>query len=151
HKVLAFVRRYEDECLLFVANLSRFIQAAELDLTPFKGMRPVEMLGRTKFPPISERPYFLTLGSYAFYWFTLEPQPVSTQPTPSDEDQLATVEVSDRWDNVFRGKAREALNELLPAYLQHCRWFRGKDRHTEAAMILETIPFSSNLQSPTKQ
>src|SRR5438270_12001921 len=105
------------------------------------------MLGRTKFPPISERPYFLTLGSYAFYWFTLEPQPVSTLPAPSGEDQLATLEVSQPWENVFRGAAREALNETLPAYLQHCSWFRGKDRHTEAAMILEAIPFSHSASS----
>src|SRR5260370_26447295 len=159
-KVLAFLRRDSphpqplppeakergrgegEECILIVANLSRFIQGVELDLSPFKGMRPVEMLGRTKFPPIAERPYFLTLGSYAFYWFILEPQPVSTQPAPSGEEQLATLDVSERWENVFRGTAREALNELLPAYLQHRPWFRGKDRHTEATMHLETIPFS---------
>ena len=38
HKVLAFVRRYGEECLLVVANLSRFVQYAELDLSAFKGM-----------------------------------------------------------------------------------------------------------------
>jgi maltose alpha-D-glucosyltransferase/alpha-amylase len=138
------VRRYQDECILVVANLSRFIQAVELDLAPFRGMRPVEMLGRTKFPPIGERPYFLTLGSYAFYWFILEPTPVAAQAAPAQSDQLPVLEVSEQWENVFRGPAREALNERLPHYLQHCSWFRATGRQTEAAMILETIPFSYN-------
>jgi maltose alpha-D-glucosyltransferase/alpha-amylase len=151
HKVLAFVRRYQEEHILVVANLSRFIQAVELDLTPFKGMRPVEMLGRTKFPAISERPYFLTLGSYAFYWFTLEPQPVSKQPARAAADQLPVLEVGGRWENIFRGVAREALNELLPAYLQRCSWFRGKGRQTEAAMILEPIPFNGDLRASPAQ
>jgi len=150
HKVLAFVRRYEDECILVVANLSRFIQAAELDLSPFQGMRPVEMLGRTKFPAITDRPYFLTLGSYAFYWFTLELLPASTKPIRPAAEPLATIEVRERWENIFRGTARESLNELLPAYLEHCPWFQGKDRHTEAAMILETIPLSSEPHLPAQ-
>ena len=142
HKVLAYVRRYQDECILVVANLSRFIQAVELDLTPFKGMRPVEMLGRAKFPAIGERPYFLTLGSYAFYWFILESQPTAVQPAPAERNQLPVLEVNGPWDTVFRGAAREVLNEMLPGYLDHCPWFRAKGRQTEAAMILETIPFS---------
>ena len=37
-KVLAFLRRYEDETILVVANLSRFAQSAELDLSAFEGV-----------------------------------------------------------------------------------------------------------------
>src|SRR5205807_7167541 len=59
HKVLAFLRCYQDECLLVVANLSRFPQAAELDLSAFPGTAPVEMLGRTPFPAINDKPYRL--------------------------------------------------------------------------------------------
>jgi maltose alpha-D-glucosyltransferase/alpha-amylase len=141
HKILAFVRRFQDECILVVANLSRFIQCAELDLTAFKGMRPVEMLGRTKFPPIGESPYFLTLGSYAFYWFTLEPQRVAHLEVPSLEGELPALEEGP-WEHVLHGTAREALNDILPAYLQRCPWFQGKARQIEATMILETIPFA---------
>ena len=46
----AYVRQYEDEVILCVANLSRSAQAAELDLSPWKGRMPLEMLGRTPFP-----------------------------------------------------------------------------------------------------
>jgi maltose alpha-D-glucosyltransferase/alpha-amylase len=71
-KILAFVRRYEDERILVVANLSRFVQYVELDLREFDGWQPVELIGETRFPPIGQLTYFLTLGPHAFYWFRLE-------------------------------------------------------------------------------
>src|ERR1051326_3145107 len=37
HRVLAFIRRHQDEVILVVANLSRFVQYAGLDLSTFKG------------------------------------------------------------------------------------------------------------------
>jgi maltose alpha-D-glucosyltransferase/alpha-amylase len=70
-KVLAYVRRYEDDVLLCVANVSRFAQPAELDLSAFEGYVPVEMLGYTEFPRVGKLPYFLTLAAYGFYWFEL--------------------------------------------------------------------------------
>ncbi len=74
-KVLPYVRRYDSETLLCVVNLSRFVQYVELDMRHFDGWRPVELIGETRFPPIGELPYFLTLGPHAFYWFRLEPPP----------------------------------------------------------------------------
>jgi maltose alpha-D-glucosyltransferase/alpha-amylase len=71
-KVLAYVRRHRDDVILCVANLSQTVQPAELDLAPFTGMVPVEMLGYTEFPAIGPAPYFLTVGPYAFYWFELQ-------------------------------------------------------------------------------
>jgi maltose alpha-D-glucosyltransferase / alpha-amylase len=70
-KVLAYVREYEEDVILCVANVSRFAQPAELDLSRFEGYVPVEMLGYTEFPRIEARPYFLTLAPYGFYWFEL--------------------------------------------------------------------------------
>ena len=61
----------DDEVILCVANLSRSAQATELDLSPWKDRIPQEMLGRTRFPPIGELPYMITLGPYGFYWFQL--------------------------------------------------------------------------------
>jgi maltose alpha-D-glucosyltransferase/alpha-amylase len=70
-KVLAYVRRWEEDVILCVANVSRSAQPAELDLSAFEGYVPVEMLGYTEFPRIGRLPYFLTLGPYGFYWFEL--------------------------------------------------------------------------------
>jgi maltose alpha-D-glucosyltransferase/alpha-amylase len=60
-KILAYIRSYGDDIVLCVANLSRSAQPVELDLKPYKGLVPVEMLGQTSFPPIGESPYLLTL------------------------------------------------------------------------------------------
>jgi maltose alpha-D-glucosyltransferase/alpha-amylase len=70
--VLAYLRRYHDEVVLCVANLSRFAQPVELDLHQFSGYRPVEMLGYTPFPAVGPGSYCLTLGPYGFYWFELQ-------------------------------------------------------------------------------
>jgi maltose alpha-D-glucosyltransferase/alpha-amylase len=69
--ILAYVRRWESDVVLCVANLSRHAQPAELDLSEFEGQTPVEMLGYTPFPRAGRLPYLLTLGGYGFYWFEL--------------------------------------------------------------------------------
>ncbi|HJU12503.1 MAG TPA: maltose alpha-D-glucosyltransferase, partial [Candidatus Binataceae bacterium] len=71
-RVLAFIRSYGDEQILVVANLSRFVQYVELDLSRFKGCAPIELFGRTQFPRIGELPYLLTLGPHMFDWFSIE-------------------------------------------------------------------------------
>ena len=61
------------DTVLCVSNLSRFAQPAQLPLQRWEGMTPIELLGRTPFPPIGELPYFVTLPPYGFYWFGLVP------------------------------------------------------------------------------
>jgi len=138
HRVLAFIRRYQDEIILVIANLSRFPQYAGLDLSAFKGTTPVELFGRAQFPQIGESPYFLTLGAHSFYWFLLTPASQSLE-RPSSPLQLT---VNDDWQNVFSGKARLALEDRLIPYLQAQRWFGGKARHVKAATFAEVVPFS---------
>src|SRR5438034_1346574 len=53
-KVLAFLRKYEHERILVVVNLSRHAQYVQMDLSRFEGLQPVELFGRTEFPPIGE-------------------------------------------------------------------------------------------------
>src|SRR5437660_6801748 len=69
--VLVYVRQYRDEVILCVANMSRTAQAAEIDLSPWRGRVPLELLGRTQFPPIGETPYLITLAPYGFFWLQL--------------------------------------------------------------------------------
>jgi len=76
-RVLAYIRAYDQETILCIVNLSRFVQACELDLSAYKGYRPVELIGETAFPAIGDLPYFITLGPHSFYWFRLEPVPES--------------------------------------------------------------------------
>jgi maltose alpha-D-glucosyltransferase / alpha-amylase len=76
-KILAYLRRDETDQVLCVANLSRFPQPIELDLSHLSGMTPVEMLGYTAFPRIGAEPYRLSLGPYGFLWFELQSDPAS--------------------------------------------------------------------------
>jgi maltose alpha-D-glucosyltransferase / alpha-amylase len=151
-KMLVFLRRYQQEQILVVANLSRFVQYVELNLAEFRGMVPVELFGRTPFPPIGELPYFITLGPHAFFMFSLEPQRAETlaAPHPDGELRLPSLQVAGDWDGVLGGKAKTALEELLPAYLRARRWFGGKARPIKSAVIREVVrlpfaPRSTNL------
>jgi maltose alpha-D-glucosyltransferase/alpha-amylase len=72
HSVLAFVRRGTTETMLVVANLSRFVQPAQISLSAFAGLSPVEVIGGAQFPLIGMEPYFLSLGPHSFYWFQLK-------------------------------------------------------------------------------
>ncbi|HEX2057287.1 MAG TPA: maltose alpha-D-glucosyltransferase [Actinomycetota bacterium] len=69
--IFAYVRTYGEDIVLCVNNLSGRAQAAELDLSSWEGMYPVELLGRERFPRIGELPYLLTFGAHSFYWFQL--------------------------------------------------------------------------------
>ena len=74
-RVLAYLRRWGRDTLLIVNNLAASAQPVELDLGAFAGATPVEMLSSTRFPPIRQAPYFLSLGPHGFYWFRLESPP----------------------------------------------------------------------------
>ncbi len=87
--VLSYLREYGDEAVLCVNNLSRFAQPVQLDLRPFEGLTPVEMLGGSSFPPVGELPYLLTLGGHGFYWLRL-----SKSQTRGTSDGLPAAERS---------------------------------------------------------
>ena len=146
HKVLAFLRSFEGELVLVVANLSRFPQFVELDLSAHKGKVPVELVGKTEFPPIKDSPYFLTLGAHIFYWFSLE------SPDREKETATATIPVGTQApvlqvkggpDSLFRKDLRGTLEKILPAYLRSRRWFAGKARRMKWARVLEAIPLAN--------
>jgi maltose alpha-D-glucosyltransferase/alpha-amylase len=141
HRVLAFIRRHQDEVILVVANLSRFVQYAGLDLSTFKGNAPVELFGRAQFPVIGETPYLLTLGPHSFYWFELKQTgTVYVRPTGEKTDMQVTVQAS--WTNAFSGRARASLEKRIIGYIQAQRWFGGKGREIKEATFIETVPVS---------
>jgi len=70
-KILAYVREDGTNTILCCNNLSRFAQAAELNMRRFAGRVPIELHGETVFPRIGELPYLLTFAPHGFYWFRL--------------------------------------------------------------------------------
>lgn len=110
-KVLAYIRQTETECLLMVANLSRFVQNVRFDLDQYAGLVPEELFGRTRFPVIKQdETYGLTLGPHGFYWFTLVPEKIA-QPQSAELPLLAIRD----WADVLRGRTWETLSGLLAA------------------------------------
>ena len=143
-KILAYIREYDGEIVLCVANLSRSAQPVELDLRRFKGLVPVEMLGQTAFPPINDAPYLLTLHRYGFYWFRLS----QTAPPAWHEDKrpglgLPVLVLFQGWNSFFaewveprRREMAAALHQrlvrqVLTDYLPTQRWFAGKGGRIE--------------------
>ena len=139
-RILAFVRSYQDQRLLIVANLSRFAQGTEIDLSKFQGMRPLELFGKNEFPAITDRPYFLSLGPHAFYWFDLQPKEISQETLRIRTGEPPTIPVQS-WDYVFTASLRATLNGMLPAFLRGRRWFRSRNRSIRLAEIDEVLPF----------
>jgi maltose alpha-D-glucosyltransferase/alpha-amylase len=142
-RILAFVRSYEDERVLVVANLSRFVQSTEIDLSKFKDLEPLEVFGRNAFPVIGEKPYFLSLGPHAFYWFTLQPKGATHETLRIREGEPPLIPVQS-WANLFAGPTRAAMNRMLPAFFEGRRWFRSGGRTIRQTEIREVIAFPNS-------
>jgi maltose alpha-D-glucosyltransferase / alpha-amylase len=145
-KVLAYTRGYENDCVLVVANLSRFVQPVELDLSKFRGRVPVEIFGRTRFPPVGDAPFFLTLSPHAFFWFSMEEPGVGQQilPGPVAVEQLPEISVPERWESILtESKLRARLESVLQKYLPARRWFRGKAREMKSLDLLDRVAINS--------
>ena len=158
-KILAYVREYEDETLLCVVNLSRNAQPVELDLAPFKGRVPVELLGRSAFPPIGDLPYLLTLAGHGTYCFRLT---TDAEVPYWHEERLARAELpvlvlTEGWLTFSGGKTtattvRRAIaattrnqlqHKVLAPYLLTKRWFAGKGHAIESIKIIEQAPWDT--------
>jgi maltose alpha-D-glucosyltransferase/alpha-amylase len=152
-KILSYLRQYGDEAILCVANLARTAQPVELDLKRFRGRVPVEMLGRTSFPPIGELPYLLTLPAHGFYWFRL----ATDAPVPDWHKEMIVSEEApvlvlfDSWTSFFRDqvmpwrigmaeKLRVQLeSEVLPRFVAAQRWYAAKGEAVGSATVQDHV------------
>ena len=139
--VLVYVRQYENEVLLCVANMSRSAQAAEIDLSPWRGRTPLELLGRKNFPPIGDQPYVVTLAPYGFFWFQLCESMGAPIETPSIVPEFETLVLPSNWTSLAQGHARHTLErDVLPAFLAGRRWFAERASRPITAKVATTIP-----------
>ena len=136
HRVLAFVRSHEGERVLVVANLSRFVQTAQIDLSEWKGLALRELFGQTAFPPAGDLPYLLTLGPHEFYWLAIE-EPAEAA---SDQRPAPSITVRGKAETLFQPRARARLEGALASFLPQARWFAGKDRSVQAVRITDVVP-----------
>ncbi|AWV88492.1 maltose alpha-D-glucosyltransferase [Bradymonas sediminis] len=144
-KVLVFLREYEGEKLLIIANLSRSPNYVELDLSEFQGMVPVELFGRTLFPPIGELPYFLTLGTHGVYWFALEEHEDSKQGwalEESSEPVNVTLYRVKSLEEALSGRSRARIEGAMADFLRRQRWFASKGTFIRDVNFQELIPIA---------
>jgi maltose alpha-D-glucosyltransferase/alpha-amylase len=141
-KVLPYLREYEGETILCVANVSRSAQAVELDLAEFAGRTPVELSGNAAFPMIGQLTYLLTLPPYGFFWFLLSTeaqQPAWSTATSGPLVEHHTFVLRDDLEDVVVAPSRKVLeNEVLPAYVAPRRWFQNKDKKIGAVEVALT-------------
>jgi maltose alpha-D-glucosyltransferase/alpha-amylase len=142
-KVLAFLRRWENETIVVVANLSRFAQSAELDLSRFAGCVPMEVFSRNLFRPIRKSRYVITLGPHAYYWFALQ---APTDARRSLKKRVVpTLKAPAQLEILLHDGQREQLEgEILPAYVRNCRWFGSKARTFRNLKVIEQLPISAD-------
>lgn len=115
--VLAFIRKYEEEVMLVVINLSRFAQAVRLDLSDYAGYVPEDIFSNNQFPSITHNPYVLTMSFHDYFWLELKPVEVTEEQT--SEKLLPELYVPTRWSSLFNGRSRAKLeSSILPDYLR---------------------------------
>jgi maltose alpha-D-glucosyltransferase/alpha-amylase len=139
-RVLAYLREYEGETILCVANVARSPQAVELDLSEMAGRVPVELSNGSLFPPIGQLTYLLTLPPYGFYWFILVKEgdwpPWHTQaPEPLPEYQTVVLRRRDLADALLTSERGLFEREVLPPYLAKRRWFALKHEKLEEVRL----------------
>jgi maltose alpha-D-glucosyltransferase/alpha-amylase len=141
-KVMSYLRRYQDETILAVANLSHLPQQTHLDLSEFMGYRPIDLFGRVEFAPIENNAYCFTLTPHAFYWFSLEPPAGPAAPKVSLVKTSREVPTLNETEESLFGKKENwfVLETVLLDYIKEKRWFRGKARDSWAAEIQDIVP-----------
>ena len=142
HRVLAFVREHERQRILVVANLSRFAQHIELDLVDYRGLRPVELFGHVLFPPVTDRPYGLSLGPHGFYWFSLETAEGSGEPVRVESlyESLPVLGPALPREDRLAGEILSGLERVLPRFLDAQTWFNAPGRRVRGISIEGSIP-----------
>jgi maltose alpha-D-glucosyltransferase/alpha-amylase len=140
-RVLAFVRRVEDETILVVANLSRFVQYAELDLSEFEGQMPFELFGATPFPKIGKLPYLMMLGPHSFYWFSLSKQETpQAEPTPRGDESIPELELRTGWSEVYTGPAQRQFEAALLPWVDRTMLSAPSPHPARKLRIRESVP-----------
>lgn len=140
-KILAFIRKHEEQAVLVVANLSRYVQPVKIDLSDYKGSTPIELFGQTPFPVIEDSSYFMTLGPHSFYWFELK-RPVSNK---LDADKslphfLPEISFEGTLDDLFSGRQGDRFETILAKWLPTCRWFIAKGKVIQRVRISDVVP-----------
>jgi maltose alpha-D-glucosyltransferase / alpha-amylase len=138
-KVLSFVRTYEKQRIIVVANLSQFSQSTVLDLSEYKGCDVTEVFSQNRFMNAGDGEYPITVGPYGYFWFQVEAVE-KKEKEASGELPLLKTEVS--WEKLFDNynERRVLERKILLPFIKKCRWFGGKAKVVNKLTINKTVP-----------
>ena len=140
-KILALLRKYEEETILVLVNLSRTAQFVQINHPRFIGMYLEEMFSRNRFPAIKDSPYVVIVGPYEYHLLLLTEG--GGKPKPQEEGALPELLTLGRWENVLEGnELRQLEQSILPEYLKKCRWFQGKGRNVVKLSLADGFPIA---------
>ena len=139
-KVISFVRTYENERVVVVANLSQFSQATTLDLSAFKDCDITEVFSQNRFKSVEDADYSITLGPYGYFWFQVDKSEAKDSATGTSELHLLKTGVS--WEKMFNNynEVRVFERKLLQPFMKKCRWFGGKAKNISKLSVHKVIP-----------
>jgi maltose alpha-D-glucosyltransferase / alpha-amylase len=149
-KVLAYLREFEGEVVLCVVNLADVSQAVELDLGRFVGRVPIEMLGWSEFPKVSNAPYVLTLPAHSFFWFSLAEAEVPAIEAPAVMlPEYFTVVLRYGHASMLREPGRATLErDVFPRYLPTRRWFAAKNVTILSTRLVDVSALTEDSEPP---
>jgi len=150
--IAAYVREYEGEVVLCVANLARTSQAVSLDLSRFNGRIPVEMIGWSPFPAIVDDRYLITLHGNAFFWFVLvapNDAPVAAEPATPQPPEFITVVLPRGRASLLSEPARTTLErDVMPTALA-VRELLPVDHRNAGITLDDIVAVGSGEEAPT--
>jgi maltose alpha-D-glucosyltransferase / alpha-amylase len=145
-KIIAYLRKFEDEIILVAANLSGRTQSTDLDISQFKNYQPNDIVGGGTFPSIEESAYRMTFSPYGYYIFSLTKKEIAV--ASARQREIIEIRVQKRIQNLFEGKPRDKLElDVIPEYLMANRWFGGKARQIDRIRIRDIVAFDQ--KTPT--
>lgn len=139
-KVLSFVRSYQKQQIIVVANLSQFSQATLLDLSQYKDAEITEVFSQNRFLNVGEGNYAITIGPYGYFWFQVDKEEKKQKTEASGELPLLRTDIS--WERLFDNynEVRILERTILPPFMKKCRWFGSKAKTISKTTIHKTIP-----------
>jgi maltose alpha-D-glucosyltransferase/alpha-amylase len=139
-KILAFSRNHGDQCIIVVANLSQFAEAALLDLSAYKDCDLTEVFSQNRFLKPESDGYPVTLGPYGYFWLEADRTDRKDRADASGELPLLRTTVS--WEKLFDNynEVRILERKILPLFMRKCRWFGGKAKVISKISVSSAIP-----------
>ncbi|MBO0696375.1 MAG: putative maltokinase, partial [Verrucomicrobia bacterium] len=112
----------------------------------FAGYVPREVFSRNLFRPIRKSRYVITLGPHAHYWFALH-APTDGRRVPRKR-AVPVISAPMELDALLANSQRATIEgEILPRYLQTCRWFGSKARTFRHLKVVEQPAMSPDDRS----